>query len=205
MNHLDRRSSERSPTFTTSPRDLPTTLPGRRESAWSEDQQANEQRHLPSFSDVFDGSRFAHPNETTGFPFPRTHHNFDNPDSRPPTLKHDTSSAGSTSSSASSYGFPRTPLEGPLPIHALLHGGSKQPNHPFETSQLQPMYNQRGVAGSWGGEHSSKPSQALGHHNDGDTNGGVGIPPTNGALFGGTKAIKYQSTNFAAQNRLSQH
>lgn len=41
-------------------------------------------------------------------------------DSRPPSLRTEQSSAGSMSSGSSYSSYPRTPVEGPLPIHALL-------------------------------------------------------------------------------------
>lgn len=147
---LDRQSAERSPTFSTSPRDLPS--PPRPSSNWVEDQRSEHpgvQRHLPSLSDVFENQRFAPPghsqNDPNGYPFPRDHMS-NSPgsmpgliggDGRTPTLKKEGSvSTGSLSSGGSSYGFPRTPIEGSLPIHALL---ASKPNH-YDSSQMQSYF-----------------------------------------------------------------
>ncbi|KAK3693891.1 hypothetical protein B0T22DRAFT_55026 [Podospora appendiculata] len=144
---MDRQSSDRSPVFS-SPRDFPS-LPGRLESGWNDDQRGVEhpsmQRHLPSLSDVFDGqgllSSMPHANDANGFPFPRSNianspapsSSLSNGDAPRPGFRTDQSSTGS-SSSRSSFGYPRTPIEGPLPIHALL---SSKPNHSFEAVQEQ--------------------------------------------------------------------
>lgn len=132
---LDRHSVERSPTFSTSSRDLPA-MQGRPHLNWMDDQQLKHpsaQRHLPSLSDVFENQRLMGPGRPTdgnGYGYQRERINNNSPgplpslggseDARsPPMLRHDQSSAGSTSS-GSSYGYPRTPLDGPMPIHALL-------------------------------------------------------------------------------------
>lgn len=132
---LDRHSAERSPTFSTSSRDLPA-MQGRPHLNWTDDQQLKHpsaQRHLPSLSDVFENQRLMGPGRPTdgnGYGYQRERINNNSPgplpslggseDARsPPMLRHDQSSAGSTSS-GSSYGYPRTPLDGPMPIHALL-------------------------------------------------------------------------------------
>jgi hypothetical protein len=91
---------------------------------------------------VVDGG--PHPGDLQGYPFPRNV----NPDStrsppalvggktKPPNLQHEQSSSGSLSS-ASSYGFPRTPIDGSLPIHALL---SEKPQHqPFGGMPQYPL------------------------------------------------------------------
>lgn len=139
---LDRRSSERSPVIRASPRD--TGVAHRPASLWHEDQsseQTGPPRLLPSLSDVFDpnGSLSSGQSSTdlNGYPFPPSYSR-DSRDSagpppdlvdgarKPPTLNKEQSSAGSVSS-ASSYSFPRTPIEGPLPIHALLSEKPPQP------------------------------------------------------------------------------
>ncbi|KAM7191550.1 hypothetical protein V8F20_009264 [Naviculisporaceae sp. PSN 640] len=153
--------SERSPTFSTSPTEPVVPYGHHRDGNWPEEQRMDQRqdhtsmhRPLPSFADVFDGTgtgrlpRMGHAPDN-GFPFPRTRTSpgpapgLVNGEQRPPALRHEQSSAGtSSSSSASSFGFPRTPTEGPLPIHALL--ASKPHPHPFEMAQhQQPTFQPR--------------------------------------------------------------
>jgi hypothetical protein len=101
-------------------------------------------RHLPSLSDMFDvralpSSSVAYPNEQQQPPYqpnsniamlPRGYQTASpaptagsvpvGEQSRPPSLRHEQSSAGSMSSGSSYSSYPRTPVEGPLPVHALL-------------------------------------------------------------------------------------
>lgn len=145
---LDRRSSERSPSMGASPHDegmgMSMGMTHRRSQGWQNDPRGEPNgahRLLPSLSDVFDYrsavNGVSHPGgDLQGFPFPRNY----NPDSagsppgleggekKPPTLKKEQSSAGSISS-GSSYSYPRTPIDGPLPIHALL--SEKPQQQPF--------------------------------------------------------------------------
>ncbi|KAK3328957.1 hypothetical protein B0H66DRAFT_571680 [Apodospora peruviana] len=173
----ERHSTDRSPTFSTSPSDLPP-FSGRRDSNWGEDQRIDQSggpRHLPSLSDVFESpgilSSLAPSNEANGFPFPRTHNSPGPPpglvsgDGRIPTFRHEQSSAGSTSSS-SSFGYPRTPIEGSLPIHALL---GPKPNHGFETSQHQSAFQS--------GSSSVEQKQPFTHQGP----NGMGLPMINGS------------------------
>jgi hypothetical protein len=135
-----RRSSERSPVIRASPRDV--GMAQRRISLWH-DNQSSEQvgppRLLPSLSDVFDphGSLSSGQSSTdlNGYPFPPSYSSRDSAGPppelidggrKPPLLKKEQSSAGSVSS-GSSYSFPRTPIEGSLPIHALLSEKPPQP------------------------------------------------------------------------------
>ncbi|OHE95767.1 HMG box protein [Colletotrichum orchidophilum] len=106
---------------------------------WTEGQvkaEAVAPPHLPSLSDVFNNGRglngVSRSPEANGFGnfAPPTHPG----PSVPPSLKHEYSSAGSLSSSASGLSFPRTPSESSLPIHALL-SNKTLPGPPFE---LQP-------------------------------------------------------------------
>ncbi len=129
-NSID-RFLERSPSFSTSPQDL-STRPSRRSSTWTDDKPPS-QRSLPSLSDLLDHRALPNgglPSDANGFPYHR------GPLTESPgpmaTLQHEHSSAGSTSS-GSSYGFPRTPTDASLPIHALL--GSSKPTHPFDPIQ----------------------------------------------------------------------
>lgn len=136
---LDHRSSEHSPVIRASPRD--TAAVYRPTPLWHEDQpseQTGPPRLLPSLSDVVDshGSLSSGQSLTdlNGYPFPRSYRRDsagpppDLIDSarKPPTLSKEQSSAGSISS-ASSNSYPRTPIEGSLPIHALLSEKPQQP------------------------------------------------------------------------------
>ena len=144
---LDRHSAERSPTFSTSSRDLPS-MQSHPHHGWDDQliEHPSAQRHLPSLSDVFEGQQLmgtGRVNETNGYPFPRDHiNNSPGPlpnldDARPPPmLRHQDSSAASTSS-GSSYGYPRTPIDGSLPIHALL---VSKPGARFEPGQAQSYF-----------------------------------------------------------------
>lgn len=174
--HADRRSPEqRSPTaFNISARNYP--LPSRTETARPDEHRQEQplstpqsQQNLPSFSDVFDSHRSLpggpqQTNDPSSY-FPRgSLTNSPGPppglvggDRRyPPALKKEQSSAGSISSAstASSYGYPRTPTDGPLPIQALLSSSSShsyeagQPHHPYPTGPLpvhqkQPQHQQQ--------------------------------------------------------------
>ncbi|KAL0475668.1 hypothetical protein QR685DRAFT_550231 [Neurospora intermedia] len=174
--HADRRSSEqRSPTaFNTNARNYP--LPSRTETTRPDEHRQEQplstpqsQQNLPSFSDVFDSHIFLpsgsqQTNDTSSY-FPSgSLTNSPGPppglvggDRRyPPTLKKEQSSAGSISSAstASSFGYPRTPTDGPLPIQALLSSSSAhsyeggQPHHSYPTGPLpvhqkQPQHQQQ--------------------------------------------------------------
>jgi len=175
LNNLDRHSAERSPTFSTSPGDIPP-IPIRRTSNWMEDQRMENhavQRHLPSLSDVFESQRLAssrHPsNDVNGYGFPHDHPspvpmpNLIGGDSRPPILRKEDSSAGSASS-GSSYGYPRTPIDGSLPIHALL---TSKPSPHFEPIQQQSYFQ---------GAHIPEHKPPFAQH----APNGVASPVTNG-------------------------
>lgn len=139
----DRSSQERSPVVNASPRDLSSIV--HRGSGWLEDSrsdQAGMQRQLPPLSGVFDqrsGPSSAAPSsEVNGFPFPRTR-GVGSPgpppglfggEHRPKTLSKEQSWTDS-SSSGSSYGYPRTPIEGPLVIHSLLSAKPDQQHEPM--------------------------------------------------------------------------
>jgi hypothetical protein len=115
-------------------------LPGPRHS--SKDDQSREQlsmhQHLPSLSDMFSGQRLPGgmrpSSEPNGFRFTGAH-NAGNPG---PTLNHGNDARttpvanGHTfignSSSQQSFGHPRPPVDGPLPIHALLTS-KPEPTH----------------------------------------------------------------------------
>lgn len=142
--YFERR--ELSPTFSASPRDScapsAATLPLRRELPYL-DESRNDgsapSRHLPPLSNVFEhrpmsnGAVYYNNEQATstqGIPamLPRAHQTVSpapitgtpSGESRPPSLRKEQSSAGSISSGSSYSSYPRTPTEGPLPIHALL-------------------------------------------------------------------------------------
>lgn len=93
-------------------------------------------RHLPSLSDMFDGRQMpnglSYSSEQPTAPnhgvLPRGYQTASpahtpstcGSESRPPSLKKEISSGGSLSSGSSYSSYPRTPVEGSLPIHALL-------------------------------------------------------------------------------------
>lgn len=159
MIHADRQSPEqRSPTaFNNGARNYP--VPSRTEPARPDEHRQEQplstpqsQQNLPSFSDVFDSHRFlpGGPQQTNdpSSHFPRG--SLTNSPGPPPglvggdrryapPLKKEQSSAGSISSAstASSYGYPRTPTDGPLPIQALLSSNS---SHSYEAGQYHQPY-----------------------------------------------------------------
>jgi len=170
--------SERSPTFSRSPTE-PTASTGRREPNWAEDQRMDHpavHRHLPSFSDVFEGPgmlpSMAPSSDVNGYPFPRTHASpgpppgLVNGDSRPPPFRKEQSSGASTSSSSSSFIYPRTPIEGSLPIHALLASKSASTFEPVQHQQFQPRLPEQ--------QHAYAAHQPQ---------NGMGPPMMNGAPF----------------------
>ncbi|KAJ4394583.1 hypothetical protein N0V93_003802 [Gnomoniopsis smithogilvyi] len=138
--YFDRR--EHSPGFSVSPRDSsapPSMPPIRRDPSYIDGFRQDslpQTRHLPSLSDMFDGRQMPNglsysseqslpPNPTV---LPRAYHTASpahtpstcGSESRPPSLKKEASSGGSLSSGSSYSSYPRTPVEGSLPIHALL-------------------------------------------------------------------------------------
>ncbi|PSR81694.1 hypothetical protein BD289DRAFT_33579 [Coniella lustricola] len=154
------RRREHSPSFAVSPRDgssQPPVLPTRRDPVYADGSHhdvISSHRHLPSFSDMLDGrsaqSGVLAPGEAaTPKPMLPIGHMTVSPsstptasacESRPPSLKQEQSSAGSISSGSSYNSYPRTPVEGPMPIHALLTGG-KQFNGPDPAYGMGPaMY-----------------------------------------------------------------
>lgn len=142
------RRREHSPGSNTSPKNNSAhgpTLPSRKELSYldgSRSEGTSLPRPLPSLSDIFDG----HPPPSNSSPYPNDGivpsfgllsrgyqtsspaptNSISGNESRPPSLRKEQSSATSMSSGSSynsSYPTPRTPIEGPLPIHALLSGG----------------------------------------------------------------------------------
>lgn len=149
--YFDRRFDRRleqspGPGHTGSPRDISSqpSAPPRRDPVYTDGPRADGPalaRSLPPLSDVFEGRSMlngaAHPSEAPAQSMgllprglqtasPANTPSLSGSESRPPSLKKEQSSAGSMSSASSAYSsFPRTPIEGPLPIHALLSGGKQ--------------------------------------------------------------------------------
>lgn len=151
--YFDRRFErrlEQSPGLSGSPRDSSAQPPAppRRDPVFLDGPRADGpavSRSLPPLSDVFEGRPMlngaAHPGEAPVQSMgllprglqtasPANTPSLSGSESRPPSLKKEQSSAGSMSSASSAYSsFPRTPIEGPLPIHALLSGGKQFPSY----------------------------------------------------------------------------
>lgn len=146
---FDRRR-EQSPGLTGSPRDscAQPPAPPRRDPVHMDGPRVDGpamSRSLPPLSDVFEGrpmlNGHSHSSEAPmqnmallprglQTASPATTPSLSGSESRPPSLKKEQSSAGSMSSASSAYSsFPRTPVEGPLPIHALLSGGKPFPSY----------------------------------------------------------------------------
>lgn len=146
---FDRRR-EQSPILTGSPRDSASQPPAppRRDPVLMDGTRADGpgmSRSLPPLSDVFEGRPMlngaGHPSEPPVQSMallprglqtasPANTPSLSGSESRPPSLKKEQSSAGSMSSASSAYSsFPRTPVEGPLPIHALLSGSKQFPSY----------------------------------------------------------------------------
>lgn len=187
--YFDRRR-DHSPSFAASPKDSsapPPTIPLRKDLPYidgSRNEAAPVHRSLPSLSDIFDGrpppNGVPHPSEILGPNFamlPRGHqtsspaHTPSN-DSRPPSLRKEQSSATSMSSGSSYSGFPtpRTPIEGPIPIHALLSGAK-----PF-SSQETAIY--RSMSPDDRGQSLQYPLDRT--PSDSATPSGLPVPHTNG-------------------------
>lgn len=199
--YFDRRR-EHSPSFAVSPRDSsaqPPTFPLRRDPAYLEgprNEAPPPPRHLPSLSDMFDGrpmpNGVAHPGEGSGPTFgilPRGHQtnspahtpSISGSDSRPPSLRKEQSSAGSMSSGSSyNSSYPRTPVEGPLPIHALLTGGKQFGPHETTFAASPAIYrsmspDDRGLPVHYQPERAPSDPTSAGHpmpHHNGE----LGLP-----------------------------
>lgn len=185
------RRSEQSPGFTASPRDVSTQapIPLRRDPVYVEgvcSDPVAPTRSLPPLADMFDNrpmpTGIPHPNEAptplygllprgheTVSPAPPTP-NLTADESRRPSLRTEQSSAGSMSSGSSSYNssHPRTPTDGPLPIHALLTGGKQfsqydatyAPNPAMQGRSMSP--DDRGPAVFYPSERAPKDPGAAG-------------------------------------------
>lgn len=192
--YFDRR--DHSPGFSVSPRDSsapPSMPPIRRDTLYVDGlrhESLPQSRHLPSLSDMFDGRQMpnglSYSSEQPLVPnpavLPRAYHTASpahtpstcGSESRPPSLKKEVSSGGSLSSGSSYSSYPRTPVEGSLPIHALLTNAKQlgPPDMAYATNPaiyrstspdergLSAQYPQEAVPGD-----SSAARQAMPHHN----------------------------------------
>lgn len=189
MVKVERQPSDGSQTFDTNQRDLPV-LSGPRHPHQGDDrgmEQLSMQRQLPSLFDVFDGRglpggiRPSH--EASTFRFHGAHvgsqglpmgHN--GGDARPAPLKSEQQPFAGNLHSYPAFGHPhpRTCVEGPLPIHALLASKPeptfepRQPAHPHPHPHQHPLH-----ASSYHVDH--KPQLIHQHPN------GAGLPVINGA------------------------
>ena len=180
MSDSERHSADLSPTFQLEPRDQ-ASLPGPRHPGQGEDQreQLGLHRHLPSLSDVFDGRGLPggmRPSvEPNGYRFPGAHGaggpghppSHGGVDARPAPLTNGHPYAGQPPPHPS-FGHARPPVDGPLPIHALL---ASKPEPPFHAPQ-QPPHPHHGTPYHL----DQKP-----RHVHQPPNGAAGLPMINGA------------------------
>jgi hypothetical protein len=180
VSDVERHSADLSPTF--SPDSSQPPLPGPRHSGQVEDQNReplNIHRHLPSLSDMFDGQGLpggmrpsTEPNNGYRFPGP---HVVANPSPPLGHLNGDGRAAppangqpyGGNQSSHQSFGHPRPPVDGPLPIHALL---ASKPEPTFHNHQ--PPQSHHGS--HYHGDPNPRPTHQM-------SNGATGLPMINGA------------------------
>lgn len=195
------RRREHSPGFAISPKDstalaLPAnTLPLRKDPSYldgARSEIAAPQRNLPSLSDMFDGAQIQHgltpPAEgpgpglgpsaallprryLTGSPAPTP--SASGSESLPP-LKKEQSSGGSMSSGSSYQSYPRTPIEGPLPIHALLTNGKQFGFHETSFASSPAIYR------SMSPDDRGGPAPYLPDRTTGDIPAGHPVPHSNG-------------------------
>lgn len=193
------RRREHSPTFAVSPRDSsaqPISHTLRRDPIHIDGirgEQLASSRLLPPLSDVIDGRPLPNgtsllaseaPTPTFGF-LPRAHQtgspaptpSIASSETRPPSLRKEQSSAGSMSSGSSYSSYPRTPIEGPLPIHALLTNGKQF--GPYDSSYgLNPTIHrslspdERAASTQYPPERAPSDPTTVGHQ----------LPPVNGEL-----------------------
>lgn len=187
VSSIEEHLSDRSPVFDTQLGDLPL-LPGRHTSNQGIDQgreQLSTQRHLlPSLSDVLDGQglpRGIRPsNETNGFRLPNGHVvgsplGYAGTDPRPAPPANEQHLAR-IPAPTSSFAQSRTPVDGPLPIHALL---ASKPEPPFQTNQPPHLHQ--------GNAQYLDQKPWLVHRTP---NGAAGLPMVNGSPSNRTNARK---------------
>lgn len=191
------RRRDHSPTFAMSPRDnssQPISHPLRREPLYGDGVRGDHvapSRQLPPLSDVIDGRPLPNgvsllasetPTPTFGL-LPRGHQtsspaptpSIASSETRPPSLRKEQSSAGSMSSGSSYSSYPRTPIEGPLPIHALLTNGKQFGSHDSAYG-LNPTIHR-----SLSPDERGAPTHYLSERAPSDPTGaGQQLPPVNG-------------------------
>lgn len=191
------RRGEHSPTFAASPSNNSaqlTSIAMRRDQIYVDNGRVDQvapSRQLPPLSDMIDGrplpngaSLLATETPTPTFGLLHRGHQTSSPaptpsvassETRPPSLRKEQSSAGSMSSGSSYSSYPRTPIEGPLPIHALLTNGKQfGPNdsayglNPVIHRSLSP--DERGASAHYPTERAPSDPTTAGHQ----------LPPVNG-------------------------
>lgn len=193
--YFDRQ--EQSPGFSVSPKDSsapPTMAPIRKEPSYVDGHRNDSlapSRHLPSLSDMFDGRQMPNgfsysgdqqigpnlPLLPRGYQTASPAHTPDTcgSESRPPSLKKEMSSGGSLSSGSSFSSYPRTPIEGSLPIHALLTNAKQLGPHDMAYATNPAIY--RSTSPDDRGLPAQYPQEAA----PGDSNAArQSIPHTNG-------------------------
>lgn len=180
------QSSDRSPVFDTNPQGAPL-FPGHRHANHGDGrgmEHPSNQRQLPSLFDVFDGHglpggiRPSH--DPNAFRFPSTHAvgsqgrplDHSGGDARAAPLKSEQHFGNS--SAYPTYGHPRAPVDGPLPIHALL--AHNKSDAAFDSRQQQQQQ-----------QHVSRPLHGTPYHADQKPRlvhqppNGAGLPVINSA------------------------
>ncbi|KAJ4408221.1 hypothetical protein N0V82_009739 [Gnomoniopsis sp. IMI 355080] len=202
---------EHSPGFSVSPKDSsapPSMPPIRRDPSYADGVRNDSLapvRNLPSLSDMFDGRQMpnglSYSNEQPLGPnhsvLPRAYQTASpahtpstcGSESRPPSLKKEASSGGSLSSGSSYSSYPRTPVEGSLPIHALLTN-AKQLGPPDIAYATNPAIY-RSMSPDDRGLYSQYPQEAA----LGDSNAARQPMPHNNAYYTGHTLVPNQPSN----------
>lgn len=192
------RRREHSPTFAVSPRDnsvQPTSHALRRDPLYVDGVRGGEQagppRQLPPLADMIDRRQLSNGTSLPGSEaltptfghLTRGHSNgspvltpsVTSSETRPPSLRKEQSSAGSMSSGSSYSSYPRTPIEGPIPIHALLTNGKM----PYDSAYgLNPVIHRSLSPDERGPSTHYPPERAPSD----PTPAGQSLPPVNGEL-----------------------
>ncbi|AEO70383.1 uncharacterized protein THITE_2121767 [Thermothielavioides terrestris NRRL 8126] len=150
VSNAERHSSGLSPAFNPDSRNQAPPPPRSRHSGQGDDQgraQLSMHKHLPSLSDVFDGQELPGggrsssepngfrppPDHVAGNPGPGTGHVGGSTHSAPPPSGHP---YVGNSTSLHFYAQLRPPVDGPLPIHALLASKPEPPHHSSQPAHL---------------------------------------------------------------------
>ncbi|KAJ4297166.1 hypothetical protein N0V88_004084 [Collariella sp. IMI 366227] len=171
VSNAERHSSDLSPTLNPDPREQPP-VPGPRHPSQGEEQNREHMsihRHLPSLSDVFDGQGP-----------PMGHLN--GGDARSAPLMNGQTYAGHPPPNPVFNHHPRPPVDGPLPIHALL---ASKPEPTFQPTNNHPPPPQ---PQPHRGNPYQKPPRFV-HHMP---NGAAGLPILNGYHHAGPPVPHHQ-------------